>query len=213
MSISAEQKAKTFVCDAVSDKTVSRLEIYCDLLEKWNRSINLVSRETIGNVWQRHILDSYQVARLTQSFSSIVDLGSGGGLPGAVIGILNSSSTHGPTVKLIESDQRKCAFLRTVARETSTRLIIENKRIEKAIPAKASIVTARALAPLIDLLPMARRHMNRDGRTFFLKGKNHISEITEAKEKYQFNLEIHRSISQAESAILEISDIQHAAPQ
>ncbi len=111
----------------VSRETLARLERYAELLEKWNRRINLVGRGTIDDLWRRHMLDSAQLLPLIpDSAESLVDLGSGAGFPGLVLAICGVENVH-----LIESDRKKSAFLREVARETAAPVTIHNKRIEE----------------------------------------------------------------------------------
>jgi len=128
----------------VSRETVARLEGYAELLKRWSGRINLVSRNTLGDLWRRHFLDSAQLLPLIpQKARSLVDLGSGAGFPGLVLAILGVSG-----VELIESDKRKGVFLREAARLTNTPVKITDSRIEMAKPHAADVVTARACAPL-----------------------------------------------------------------
>ena len=127
----------------VSRETLERLTIYADLLVKWQAKINLVGPETLADLWSRHMLDSAQLFPLIRPDAKrLVDLGSGAGFPGLVLGVMGA-----PDVHLVESDARKCAFLREAARLTGTTVTIHNKRIEQVAPLGADVVTARALAP------------------------------------------------------------------
>ncbi len=139
----------------VSRETRHRLEVFVETLERWQKAINLVSRNTMDGVWKRHIVDSAQVVPLIPGTAeTLADLGSGGGFPGLVIAAMRPDLR----VTLIESDARKAAFLGEVGR----RMGLENQpkiaisRIETAPPAAADVVTARALAPLGAIAPMGR---------------------------------------------------------
>src|SRR3954447_3134702 len=160
----------------VSRETLDRLAAYLDLLRRWQRTINLVGAGTLHNPWRRHILDSAQLVHLLpEGARRLVDLGSGAGLPGLVLAILGI-----PEVHLIESDRRKAAFLREAARATATPVTAHARRIEAAPPLAADVVTARALAPLPNLLPLAARFATPATRCLFLKGRQAETELTEA---------------------------------
>src|SRR5687767_1366639 len=125
-------------------ETLNRLAVHLDLLRRWQRAINLVGRSTLADPWRRHVLDSAQLyPHLAGQAGPVVDLGSGAGFPGLVLAILGA-----PDVHLIESDQRKAQFLREAARVTGTPVMVHARRIEDVAPFPASVVTARALAPL-----------------------------------------------------------------
>jgi 16S rRNA (guanine527-N7)-methyltransferase len=126
----------------VSRETLTRLETLADLLVKWNPRINLVSKTTIDDLWTRHILDSVQVLRCSPSkVDHWVDIGSGGGFPGLAIALSVGEPEAPKKVTLIESDQRKCAFLRTVLRETGVSATVITDRIEKAAVQNADVLS------------------------------------------------------------------------
>ena len=173
---------------SVSRETLERLETYAALLEKWNRAINLVGRTTLPDVWRRHMLDSAQIVELLPPAPDgrprrIVDLGSGAGFPGLVLAILGAGEVH-----LIESDQRKAAFLREVARHTSAPAKIHACRIEDAPEIAADVVTARALAPLTDLLGYANRFLTSGGVAVFPKGRGVEEELTAARKAWSMQV-------------------------
>ncbi|WP_281826253.1 16S rRNA (guanine(527)-N(7))-methyltransferase RsmG [Jannaschia rubra] len=177
------------------------------LVRKWNRSVNLVSRETLDDLERRHIADSVAVYAAGTGGGSWLDLGSGGGFPGAVVAIL-AGGRH--PVTLIESDKRKCEFLRTVRRELNLDFDIVNKRIEETIPIEASVISARALAPLPKLLSLAIRHAN-DGTVFlFPKGANWQAEDVAARREWTYDLEQLDSLIQPGSVILRIRNVRRA---
>ncbi|MDA8585847.1 16S rRNA (guanine(527)-N(7))-methyltransferase RsmG [Rhodobacteraceae bacterium] len=190
----------------VSRETFEQLEIYADLLAVWNRRINLVSSKTLDQLWVRHFLDSAQLFQLSKGAGRWVDLGSGGGFPGAVVAIMAGASVE--TV-LIEADQRKATFLRAVARETTGFKVISS-RIEDAVPQNADVVSARALAPLPQLLEYVDRHLGRDGVAILPKGQKAQSEISKALEHWRFDCETYPSETDSNSVILIIGDIKRA---
>ena len=183
----------------VSRETQERLAAYVALLTKWNAKINLVGPATLPDVWRRHILDSAQIHDLVMGAGTLVDLGSGAGLPGLILAILG-----GPQVHLIESDARKCAFLHEAARVTATTVTIHNKRIEAAPAIEADIVTARALAPLAQLLDHAIRFLKPGGKCVFLKGARQADELTEARKTWHMVVTERPSRSDPSGTILEV---------
>jgi 16S rRNA (guanine527-N7)-methyltransferase len=136
----------TRICD-VSRETIQSLRVYANLLEKWNKTINLVSKSTINHMWERHFLDSAQLwPHIPENAKTLVDIGSGAGFAGLVLAIIGKEKNPNLRVVLIESDTRKCAFMRNVSRETNINVEIITKRIEEVDDLKADVVTARALA-------------------------------------------------------------------
>ncbi|MBS0965753.1 16S rRNA (guanine(527)-N(7))-methyltransferase RsmG [Acetobacter okinawensis] len=191
--------------DHVSRETEERLHAYMALLRKWNERINLVSPKDMDNLWERHILDSLQLVPLIKGRRQFVDMGSGGGFPGIVVGI----ATDIPGV-LIESDQRKSAFLREAARVTGARLSVLPCRLDRAEVAPAPVVTARALAPLEKLLEWARPLLKPDGVGLFLKGRQAEQEIEEAARTWRFDVRSWPSKTSPDGVILEVSNFNRA---
>ena len=188
----------------VSRETLEMLEIYARLLAEWTKRINLVSRSTLDALWTRHFLDSAQLIRHIDTPGLWADLGSGGGFPGAVVAILQAGKRE---VVLVESDQRKAAFLRAVARETVGFRVVA-QRIEQAKPLAASVVSARALAPLPVLLEYVHRHLAPGGVAVLPKGRKADEEITAALEHWRFDCEKHPSQTDPESVVLILGDIK-----
>ena len=184
-----------------------KLDGYEALLKKWQRSINLVSRNTIDDARFRHIDDSLQVVQYVPNSAKVLfDFGSGAGFPGLVIAMAR------PDVKvsLVESDQRKCTFLYTVSRETSTPITVMNQRIESAaLDSIPDVLSARALASLDKLfgfaLPYADK--NPDLVMLFMKGERADDEIEEAQENYSFEYEKIQSETEASACILRITNL------
>lgn len=194
----------------VSRETQDRLEIYADLLTAWTKKINLISASTVPDVWTRHISDSAQLYCLApKDWRVWADLGSGGGLPGMVIAIL-AAVDPAREVVLIESDTRKCAFLRTAIRETGVNARVVQSRVETLDPILADVLSARALASLTVLLGYAQRHLSADGVALLPKGKKAQAELDEALERWTFACEKHPSETDAGGVILSIGDVKRA---
>ncbi|MGH1355153.1 MAG: 16S rRNA (guanine(527)-N(7))-methyltransferase RsmG [Thalassovita sp.] len=192
----------------VSRETMDRLEVYADLLKKWNPKINLVSKATLADLWTRHIVDSAQIYTLApKNFTHWSDLGSGGGFPGLVCAIIAAERNPTANFTLIESDARKSVFLRTVARETGIKVNVFTDRIERAIPLNADILSARALADLTMLLSFADLHLQESGIALFPKGVNWQKEVEEARKAWFFEYEAITSETESGSIILRIGDI------
>ena len=193
-------------CVPVSRETLDRLGLYLDLLRRWQRTINLVAASTLRDPWRRHILDSAQLLRFVpEGAARVVDLGSGARLPGLVLAIMGA-----PDVHLIESDRRKAAFLREAARATGTAVTVHACRIEAAPPLKADVVTARALAPLRELLAYACSFATPGTLHLFLKGRQAEAELTDAAQGWTMAVERQPSLSDAEGQVLIISGLHRA---
>lgn len=192
----------------VSRETFDDLTRYHDLLVKWNAGINLVSKSSIGDLWNRHIWDSAQIMPMSGSGLNWVDIGSGGGFPGLVVAIMAKRALPDRKVTLVESDQRKAAFLRTVIRELSLNAEVLVSRVESADPLHADVLSARALSDLDQLLGFADRHLAKDGVCLFLKGETWQNEVEIARHTWSFDLRAHKSKTSPTAAILEIKDIQ-----
>lgn len=193
----------------VSRETMERLNVYVEMLKKWNPAINLVSKSTISEAWSRHIADSAQLFSLAPSFTEWTDIGSGGGFPGLVVAILATEHQPGAIVSLIEADRRKASFLRNVSRETGVRTDIVVDRIELAESKATEILSARALAPLTKLLEFTVHHRRTDGISLFPKGARHLEEINVAREKWNFDCEIIPSKVDDNSVILKIGKVDY----
>lgn len=183
----------------VSRETCERFEKYHALLLKWQAAINLVGASTLDDVFIRHFLDSAQLLNcITSKEIVLADMGSGAGFPGMVLAILGVRDVH-----LIESDVRKATFLREVSRETNTPVTIHDQRVEDVKVPHIDLVTARALAPLVDLLKMAKTLGVKN--CLFMKGAQAEEEVAKARKKFDFNVEMIKSITDPEAKILKIS--------
>jgi 16S rRNA (guanine527-N7)-methyltransferase len=162
----------------VSRETFERLQIYAVLLKKWQEKINLVSSKTLPDLWTRHFADSAQVLEVLPNAAIWADLGSGAGFPGVVMGIQIRERSEG-VVHLIESDAKKCSFLREVSRETQAKTEVHHGRIEKEIPLlKVDGITARALTSLSGIVEMSRPLLQKGAFGVFLKGQDVAAELT-----------------------------------
>jgi len=187
----------------VSRETLGRLEAYAELLKRWSGRINLVSRNTLGDLWRRHFLDSAQLfSFIPAKTRSMVDLGSGAGFPGLVLAILGV-----PGVELIESDARKGVFLREAARIANAPAKIVDSRIEAMKPHSADIVTARACAPLDQLLLLGQRFIGPNTLCLFLKGERVEEELTAARRGWRMSVARHSSRADPRGVILKLEHI------
>ncbi len=190
----------------VSRETLTRLETYAALLAKWQRRINLVGASTLADLWRRHMQDSAQLLPLLPpSATTLVDLGSGAGFPGMVLAILGV-----PDVHLIESDTRKAVFLGEVSRATATRVTLHARRVEEVPPVAADVVTARALAPLPELIQMARRFSGESCVWLFPKGRDVDRELTLVPETPTLRIEKVPSLTDPGGTILRVQRISRA---
>jgi 16S rRNA (guanine527-N7)-methyltransferase len=194
---------------AVSRETAERLIVYVQELTRWQSVRNLVGPATLADVWDRHIADSLQLAALSDA-SRWVDLGSGAGLPGMILAIARPD-IH---VDLVESDGRKCAFLREVGRVTGAPVTIWDGRIEAVVPRLdgAGAVTARALAALPKLLELAEPLLKTGATALFPKGRNYEEELTAARQSWTFTCDILPSRTDPDGRILRISDFGGRRP-
>jgi 16S rRNA (guanine527-N7)-methyltransferase len=187
----------------VSRETLERLQVYNKLLHKWQRAINLVSRQSLDDSWQRHFLDSGQLFRLLPGeANSMLDIGSGAGFPGMVLAIMGARN-----VELVESDERKCLFLREVSRETSTDVTVTNERIEKLSPKTVDVLTSRACAPLDVLLGYARPYLGPSTICLFPKGRTVQDELTTAQKRWNIRYTLHQSVSDSAARIVRLEGI------
>ncbi len=188
---------------AAGPDQMERLHTYLALLRRWQARINLVGPKTLEDPWRRHFLDSAQLLPLMPPVvNRLVDLGSGAGFPGLVLAILS-----GVPVTLVESDQRKCAFLLEAARATTTTLEVLPARIESLAPGDADVVTARALAPLAKLISYAVNWLAPNGICLFPKGRSAADELTDAQKNWKLQVSSFLSRSDDAAMILRIDRI------
>lgn len=188
----------------VSRETTERLDLLAEELVRWQKAMNLVSSTTLDTVWARHIEDSAQIYTLAQGALRWLDLGSGGGFPGLVLGILLRETDHGH-IHLVESNARKCSFLRHVARLTGSPVTVHVARIEAVIDRFVSVtdvVTARALAPLPQLLDWTHPLLTTGAVGIFPKGQHLENELTETAKYWNITAEIQPSMTDPDGRLL-----------
>ena len=194
----------------VSRETHQRLRDLLDLVAKWNPAINLVACGTLANGWQRHILDSAQIFACVDQPSGIwADLGSGAGFPGLVLAIIAAEKAPGLEFVLVDSDQRKAAFLAQAARRLGLGAGIICDRAERMGPLMAEVMTARAFAGLDQLCRLASRHLTASGVAIFPKGNSHRAELLQAGKAWGFDLGLKVSRTDPEGALLVLRNIRH----
>jgi 16S rRNA (guanine527-N7)-methyltransferase len=184
----------------VSRETLDQFAQYLALLEKWQKHINLIASSTLETAWQRHVLDSGQLAaHLPEGTGRILDIGSGAGFPGLILAIM-----CGCEVELVESDQRKAIFMRTVIRELGLSARVHNCRIETLPPRSPDVITARALAPLPKLLNLIENQVHSNVTCLFLKGASVEQELTNLASYSTMALVTHPSLSDPEGVVLKL---------
>ncbi|WP_170564039.1 16S rRNA (guanine(527)-N(7))-methyltransferase RsmG [Ruegeria atlantica] len=191
----------------VSRETFERLTQYVELVKRWNPKINLVSRKSLEDIWNRHIKDSVQVYSCAGSFENWADLGSGGGFPGMVCAIMAIEDAPEARFTFVESDQRKSAFLRNVARECGAKCTVVSKRIEAVEPLNADVLSARALSDLRTLLSFCDRHLGKKGLALLPKGERWKKELEEAQEEWKFDVDPITSLTEPQAVILKIKGV------
>lgn len=192
----------------VSRETMERLEHLVRLFGKWSKAVNLAAPSTLPDIWRRHVADSLQIYGLHPGPHRWVDLGSGGGFPGIVTAIV-LLETDGGHVDLIESNQKKAAFLRTVLTETGARGTVHAIRVEEAAGTLSgqTAVSARALADLDKLISLASPWLEKGATAWFHKGRDYRAEIENARRSWTFDLIEHRSRVDEASVILQIDQV------
>ncbi len=185
----------------VSRETLDRLIRYAEALQRWQARINLVGRDTLRDLWRRHMLDSAQLLPLIPSQARrLIDLGSGAGFPGLVLAVLGV-----PEVHLVEADARKCVFLREAARVAeSANVTVHNRRIEAMPAVPFDVVTARALAPIGVLFELAGRFAGPGTVYLFPRGRGVDEELIRTPETATMRLERIASRTDPGAAILKL---------
>ncbi len=206
----ATDKAEALKLTPVSRETEARLDRYLDLLRQWQTKTNLVAPSTLPHLWTRHVADSLQLLRLAPNAKVWVDLGSGGGFPGVVLACA-LAEMPGATVHLVERNSKKAAFLREALRITSAPGIVHAAGIEDTvdrIEGPIDCVTARALAPLHQLIGLAQPLVRRGARALFLKGQDVEAELTEATKYWNIKPLLHSSLTGGQSWIVELDQVE-----
>lgn len=190
-------------------EVVADLESYAQLLRKWQKVQNLVSRETLDAVWSRHFADSLQVLKLLRSTDRVIaDIGSGGGFPALPLAI----ALKGRDIRfvLVEPNGRKVSFLRTVARELGLAVTVESRRsdeIDSRETGPVDVVTARAVASLPELCAMSAPLFSPQTRAIFHKGREHLQELAESRLVWDHDVLILPSDTDPNGVLLELSNL------
>jgi 16S rRNA (guanine527-N7)-methyltransferase len=194
----------------VSRETAERLRAFASDVLRWTQRINLVAKGTAEDIWTRHVRDSAQcLVPITRPGPlAWVDLGSGGGFPGLVLAIILAEIRPEDSMTLVESDQRKAAFLLQASMRYAPKTQVRSQRIEDLSPANADIITARALAPLPRLLPLVHRHAAADATIVLPKGRRSSAELAEAQHDWQFSLAQRPSLVDPDSTILILTSLR-----
>lgn len=191
-------------CINISKPVFARLVTYHDLLLKWQKKINLISSDSLQDVWKRHFLDSLQLMKFIPEESTvIIDIGSGAGFPGMALAIAGVRNIH-----LVESDGKKISFLQEIKRSTGTEVELHHDRIEKISLGKADIILARACSDLDQLLGYASPHVSHETICLFPKGKNYAKELEDAKRDWSFDYKVIPSVTDNQAVILILSSIE-----
>lgn len=208
MAVPRTDREQALAITPVSRETASRLDLFVEELRRWQGVKNLVGPATLQQVWMRHVADSLQLLRLAPDARRWLDLGSGAGFPGLVLGIA-ALERAGMSVGLVESNGRKCAFLRHVARLTGAPVTIHEGRAETLLPGMTGVdvVTARALAPLPDLLAVTRGLLTTGTLGLFPKGRGAEGELTEAAKSWTFDAELLPSRTDSLARIIRIRSL------
>jgi 16S rRNA (guanine527-N7)-methyltransferase len=210
LGVSSKDKAAALALTPVSRETEVRLDRYVALLLEWQAKTNLVAPSTLPNLWTRHISDSLQLLGLAPSAKTWVDLGSGGGFPGVVLACA-MAETPEARVHLVERIAKKAAFLREAIRVTASPGTVHLADIGDTvdrIPGPIDCVTARALAPLHQLIGFAEPWVKKGAKALFLKGQDVEAELTEATKYWNIEPQLHSSRTGGQGWIVELGSIE-----
>jgi 16S rRNA (guanine527-N7)-methyltransferase len=206
----ADDRARALALTPVSRETSARLDRFVALLLKWQKTTNLVAASTLDEVWTRHVADSLQVLSFAPDARRWIDLGSGAGFPGLVIACA-LADVPGAKIHLVESNAKKAAFLREAQRATGAPALVHAQRITdfmKTFDEPVDLVTARALAPLKDLVRYAEPFLKKDATALFLKGQDVEAELTEATKYWEIRTSLVPSKTSAGGRIVVISSAE-----
>lgn len=191
----------------VSRETFARLTDYHDLLVRWSKIHNLIGPKEVDELWERHIADCMQLWPFIQTSKTVLDIGSGAGLPGLVLACCAPSAQEIEFI-LVESNTKRCAFLRHVGRELSLPVTVMNTRIESVSRETIDVITARAVTDLSGLISYSEKWLQKSTIGVFLKGRNWKTELTEAQHCWILNSDTTPSRTDSEGVILRVSEVQ-----
>jgi len=200
--IGDESEAKGYLRTNVSRETFEKFELYVGLVTKWQRAINLFGPKELPRFWQRHMLDGYQLdQQLPDHCDKVMDVGSGGGIPGLCVAMLKPTTT----IMMVERDHRKCSFLRDCARNLELNNVhVVAEDVFSIEPAEVDVVTARAFAGISDLLSCLARHGAEDAVGVFLKGENWFQELPLALQQTSDLVHTQPSITDSGAVLLTV---------
>lgn len=204
----SERASRTWIAERVSRETMERLDLFHALLMKWQKTINLIAPSTTDSAWTRHFADSAQIFELAPANATRwLDLGSGGGFPGLVVAAMARDSRPDLTVTLVESDIRKCGFMREAARRMDVSVRILAHRIADIPPQSSDVISARALSGLPALVGYAAPHMTADTCLLFPKGTSYKAELETLPLDWQIKAEPIASVTGPDAVILRFHNI------
>lgn len=213
MSESPEDAVQRVLGD-VSRETMDGLHQFARLFTAWNRKINLISASSADQLWTRHIADSAQLVRLAPAAKHWLDIGSGGGFPGAIVAIILRDRPDAE-IHLVESNRKKAAFLSRIVRETGAKATVHSCRVEdlherdtEARLRSIDLVSARAVARLGHLIELAHPWLTTGAKALFQKGRDYRRELAECRVEWSFDLIEHSSRVDPGGVILELSDVR-----
>ena len=194
----------------VSRETISKLEQFAELLKDWNQKMNLVSRNSMEVLWERHILDSVQLINyISPTIKTLVDIGSGAGFPGLILAILMQAKIPDAKITLIESITKKTVYLKDMCgRLKLSNVTVKNERVENLKITAPDVVTARAVAALDVLCGYVSKINGNKTESLFLKGQSHKEEIAAAQKNWKFDLEIFPNRYSADGVVLKLSRLR-----
>src|SRR3954462_6834252 len=207
---STDDKAAALALTPVSPETEARLDRYLSLLVEWQSKTNLVAPSTLPTLWTRHIADSLQLLTLAPTAKTWADLGSGGGFPGVVLACA-LAETSDAKIHLVERNAKKAAFLREALRVTNSPGMVHLADIRDSvdrITGPVDCVTARALAPLHQLIGFVEPLVKRGAKALFLKGQDVEAELTEATKYWNIKPKLHSSRTGGHGWIVELDRIE-----
>ena len=196
----------------VSRETLDALKYFEDLVVLWNPAINLISNSSISDLWSRHIVDSAQLFIFTLPDEGLwLDVGSGGGFPGIVVSIVAKELAPSLRVVLVESDKRKCVFLRTVIRELGLSVKVINDRIENVKLDDVVYLSARALRNLNSLLFIVENNVSRETVCVFPKGRSYKKELVESQKNWKFDFNLIDSNTSEDSKVIVLKGLERVS--
>ena len=196
----------------VSRETLDALKYFEDLVVLWNPAINLISNSSVSDLWSRHIVDSAQLFLFTLPDEGLwLDVGSGGGFPGIVVSIVAKELAPSLRVVLVESDNRKCVFLRTVVRELGLSVKVINDRIENVKLDDVVYLSARALRNLNSLLFIVENNVSRETVCVFPKGRSYKKELVESQKNWKFDFNLIDSNTSEDSKVIVLKGLERVS--